>query len=188
MGIIRRKEGFTIVELLIVIVVIAILAAITIVAYNGIQARARDAKVSALVRDYAQKFKLYKVDNGNFPVPGIGAGGITCLGETYSASDGFALNSCYIVSGSSAANVDAPVNTALKTVGGQLPSTTDITPIEGNDGRKVRGLIYVHDAPSGGLDSKLQYFYAGDKSTCPLGIKSHDPATNTTSCTIMLKI
>ena len=34
-----KKRGFTIVELLIVIVVIAILAAISIVAYNGIQAR-----------------------------------------------------------------------------------------------------------------------------------------------------
>ncbi|AHB41927.1 hypothetical protein RAAC3_TM7C00001G0054 [Candidatus Saccharibacteria bacterium RAAC3_TM7_1] len=39
----QRHKGFTIVELLIVIVVIAILAAITIVAYNGIQQRARDS-------------------------------------------------------------------------------------------------------------------------------------------------
>lgn len=37
----RSTAGFTIVELLIVIVVIAILATISIVAYNGIQARAR---------------------------------------------------------------------------------------------------------------------------------------------------
>lgn len=43
-----RREGFTIVELLIVVVVIAILAAITIVAYNGIQNR---AKLSALQSD-----------------------------------------------------------------------------------------------------------------------------------------
>lgn len=41
----RKSSGFTIVELLIVVVVIAILAAITIVSYNGITARANDSAV-----------------------------------------------------------------------------------------------------------------------------------------------
>lgn len=42
-----KQKGFTIVELLIVIVVIAILAAITVVSYNGIQARAQQSKVAS---------------------------------------------------------------------------------------------------------------------------------------------
>ena len=39
-----RHRGFTIVELLIVVVVIGILAAITIVAYNGVTSQANEAK------------------------------------------------------------------------------------------------------------------------------------------------
>lgn len=42
-----KKSGFTIVELLIVVVVIAILAAVTIVAYSGIQTQSREAKIQA---------------------------------------------------------------------------------------------------------------------------------------------
>ena len=45
----NRNRAFTIVELLIVIVVIAILAAISVVAYNGIQNRATLAKQVAEV-------------------------------------------------------------------------------------------------------------------------------------------
>lgn len=49
-----KHSGFTIVELLIVIVVIGILAAITIVAYNGLQARSAAAKKTA---DSSQYYK-----------------------------------------------------------------------------------------------------------------------------------
>lgn len=43
----NARRGFTIVELLIVIVIIGILASITIVAYNGIQVRAQNAKINS---------------------------------------------------------------------------------------------------------------------------------------------
>ena len=46
-NVLRKREGFTIVELLIVVVVIAILASITIVSYNGIQGQARQAKIES---------------------------------------------------------------------------------------------------------------------------------------------
>lgn len=55
-------------ELLIVVVVIAILAAITIVAYNGIQNRAYDSAVQSDLKNMATQIELYKVDhNGQIP-------------------------------------------------------------------------------------------------------------------------
>lgn len=65
-----RQQGFTIVELLIVIVVIAILAAITVVAYNGIQNRANDTAVQSDLAAMAKKIKLYHAENGAYPVGG----------------------------------------------------------------------------------------------------------------------
>jgi prepilin-type N-terminal cleavage/methylation domain-containing protein len=61
----KKLPGFTIVELLIVIVIIGILAAITIVAYNGIQERARVSSVSSALTQAAKKMAVYQVDNPN---------------------------------------------------------------------------------------------------------------------------
>ena len=80
----KQKSGFTIVELLIVIVVIAILAAISIVAYNGIQARAENSKTINGVGAYIKAFNLYVADNGVYP----SSTGYPCLGV--SASGGCA--------------------------------------------------------------------------------------------------
>lgn len=52
----KSKSGFTIVELLIVIVVIGILAAITIVAYSGIQERARIVSGLSFERQLVSKY------------------------------------------------------------------------------------------------------------------------------------
>lgn len=64
------SRGFTIVELLIVIVVIGILAAITIVAYNGIQNRANDAAVSSDLASISKKITAFSIDNDRYPKGG----------------------------------------------------------------------------------------------------------------------
>jgi prepilin-type N-terminal cleavage/methylation domain-containing protein len=60
-----KQNGFTIVELLIVVVVIAILAAITIVSYNGIQNRAKESAAQSAASQVAKKIALWQVDNPN---------------------------------------------------------------------------------------------------------------------------
>lgn len=57
-------RGFTIVELLIVVVVIAILAAITIVGYNGIQSRAKDAKTNSDIATYQKAITIARNNTG----------------------------------------------------------------------------------------------------------------------------
>lgn len=75
-----RKNGFTIVELLIVIVVIGILAAISVVAYSGVQERAKSSAVISLARGYIDSLQLWATDNsGTYPVPTGDIG--TCLGR-----------------------------------------------------------------------------------------------------------
>jgi len=59
--------GFTIVELLVVIVVIGILAAITIVSYTGVSQKATTASLISDLTNASQQLKLYQVDHGTYP-------------------------------------------------------------------------------------------------------------------------
>jgi prepilin-type N-terminal cleavage/methylation domain-containing protein len=63
----KKDRGFTIVELLIVIVIIGILAAITIVAYNGVQARANNSAAQAAGSTLAKKAEAFNAVQTNYP-------------------------------------------------------------------------------------------------------------------------
>lgn len=64
-----KQKGFTIVELLIVIVVIAVLAAISIVAYGSIQTRARDSARDTAINNIKKTLELYRAQNDIYPNP-----------------------------------------------------------------------------------------------------------------------
>jgi prepilin-type N-terminal cleavage/methylation domain-containing protein len=74
----RQERGFTIVELLIVIVVIGILAAITIVSFNGVTARANTANAQSAAEAAIKKAEAYNAELGSYPAtPGLLTGAAT---------------------------------------------------------------------------------------------------------------
>jgi len=66
-NVIKKERGFTIVELLVVIVVIGILAAITIVSYTGITAKANTTKSLSNAQSAQQVAEIYNADLGYYP-------------------------------------------------------------------------------------------------------------------------
>jgi prepilin-type N-terminal cleavage/methylation domain-containing protein len=63
----KKSDGFTIVELLVVIVVIGILAAITIVAYRGIAQKATEASLVSDLDNASKQLKLFFAENDTYP-------------------------------------------------------------------------------------------------------------------------
>jgi len=63
----RKQQGFTIVELLIVIVVIGILATLVITTFTGIQQKARDTKRQTDVNAMQGQIEAYFAQNGKYP-------------------------------------------------------------------------------------------------------------------------
>lgn len=114
----KRKTGFTIIELLIVIVIIAILAAITIVAYNGIQARANNSARLSEISEWAKLFSLYKTANGSFPT--------MTIGQEYCLGDGFPIGSGGVARCHSYTSSTAPLQSDNTTLMSQLQTMASL--------------------------------------------------------------
>jgi len=90
-----QTGGFTIAELLVVIVVIGILAAITIVSYTGISNKATVASLQSDLTNAKKQLSLYYVDHGYYPItPPTQSGSTYCTDDSrycYKASSGNVL-------------------------------------------------------------------------------------------------
>jgi prepilin-type N-terminal cleavage/methylation domain-containing protein len=62
----KPERGMSIVELMVVVVIIGILAAIAQVAYTRYIARARTSEATAMLAEFAAKEQLYFLDNGQY--------------------------------------------------------------------------------------------------------------------------
>ena len=178
----RISRGFTIVELLIVIVVIAILASITIVSYNGIQGRAKNVQLLSAMDAYEKALRLYMIEhNGQVPLTNIDGGSTyysVCLGDKYPATDGFNENSCVdypYIEDTSPFDVRPAVNDAFRAYMQTLPDVHDSVmafTYSGNSYRS-RGISYVGDISNvtGAYTGTITYQVAGDKP-CGRGTKT----------------
>ena len=93
----KTTSGFTIVELLIVIVVVAILAAISILAYNGIHDRAQRASIQNDLSAAAKKMQLAKAETDTYPtsLPSdlkVSPGNVLSLTVTSDSANQFCIN------------------------------------------------------------------------------------------------
>jgi prepilin-type N-terminal cleavage/methylation domain-containing protein len=63
----RRSKAFTLVEIMIVVVIIGLLAALAIPAFGRVRVKSRNTTVANDLRVFAHAFETYALENGTFP-------------------------------------------------------------------------------------------------------------------------
>lgn len=182
-------RGFTIVEISVVIVIIAILAAITLTVYSSVTDRANNDQTIAAVTQYVKALKTYAADNGGngFPVdikyPCLGAPatkcGITpaspgCWGVGYVAGE-------VPNTGSSPLNLSGAVLSEITSLPQPSPQL-----IQCNGASYASGAFYYASATT---TAYIRYFLKGNVSCgSPAGatLSGQTFSVNTTYCSLTL--
>lgn len=163
----QKQTGFTIVELLIVIVVIGILAAITIVAYNGIQQRAKNAQVISGTRAYITAIQQYATLKSEYPSHS------GCLGDNYPD------NRCWR-SLSNNQLVNESLDDELETVMSSKPTlATELFSIGIGDNMRAGTLYSIYSSPE---TPRLVYYLKGINQQCLPGHTANNEGGLVTQC------
>jgi prepilin-type N-terminal cleavage/methylation domain-containing protein len=156
-----RISGFTIVELLIVIVIIAILAALVIVAYNGIQQKSRNASRIDSAKAIKKIIRTYMSQEGKYPYTSN-----ACIGSNYTDWDGDGRLDCY-QSNSVYHPVTAMDNELLKVVK-KIPDV-EVGDVKANSGGfTFRGFLYNPGWTIDGQTGRvvIRYWLEGTNQDC----------------------
>lgn len=138
----RKRSGFTIIELLIVIVIIAILAAITLVAYSGVQQRASNVAIISAAKQTIKLIDLWNVSNSPLNA------------NVCATTD----NSCTSWSGAVQTTDNSYLLNGLKTVGTPVVSVPHVLSSRYGIFYNYRSGMTFNDQPARGL---LMYWLQG---------------------------
>jgi prepilin-type N-terminal cleavage/methylation domain-containing protein len=88
----KRKGGFTLIEMLIVITIIALLASLILVGMGGARAKARDSKRIADLHNVMNALELYYAKSGTYPTASYTSSGGWATFITYLTTAGIGVN------------------------------------------------------------------------------------------------
>lgn len=159
----HTTSGFTIVELLIVIVIIAILAAISIVAYTGIQQRASNAAIASAARQVQNTINAYVTLEGRHP--------------TQSTNICLTLDNLCSSGGISATTSNEPMVSALASVG-TLPSS-----VPTDQGLRYSFATYRQMADGTPVPALIVYVLPGNAQDCGIQVVAGTQTATSTPTT-----
>ena len=167
----RSAKGFTIVELLIVIVVIAILAAITIVAYNGISNRAKAGAAQSLASQVTRKILAQAaLNDGDYPATLADAGITDTKGLDYTPDNNSTPKKFGLTATSGNVSYYTTSESTSPSAGGY--------PGHGQNG--VAAIKNLLPRPQGGVGVTWDHYYSSGTATATTGSVSGLP-NNVTS-------
>lgn len=165
------QKGFTIVELLIVIVIISILTAITILTYNGVRNKSFDASIQTDLRSIAAGLKTYKLTVGTYPPTDTQIGTLADNSGTVVQAaipkishDGYTLTDQSNTTDTYARNLLICVRS-----GGSDPEF-------GIAALSLSGSVWFYQSTTGQVTKATQAWIGADQTECPyLGFATTDP-------------
>lgn len=186
-GMTKSRSGFTLVEIMAVIVIIAILATVTLVTYNGVTTRARTTQTVSAAEQWVKAILVYRARNGALPPNS------TCLGSSYNYNyDNLGVSGvgqCRQSGASFGIVSDSTTLTSLATYITGNPTPAMITAYNSSTSW-YRGLYFYRNGTD--QNGYLTFVVEGGASSCPsalsnITLTSSDTQTNgNTACAYSL--